>query len=118
MRPDAVVENEIQKVKDVYKDVIEETKDISQTYKAVIPEIVKKNNLNQKPADYVNFRNVHISQKKKLELEVFKQNKKQELNNEIFALMEPKRRQKQMKQRNEKLRKSVIKSKQSSPDKF
>ena len=86
---------------DQYFDVKDTMPDLQGKYHTLVPDKVGMNQFDMDHRNFIRFRNAHLKTKKNLELRLIKENKKLEIQKEIFDLMEPKPRVQRMQSRRE-----------------
>lgn len=80
-RPEIVLKREMERIKQEFKDVVDEQVDLSKDYLPQIPEFLRNNKYHMTDDDFEDYKSYHIKMKKNLELQVIKQGKKQEVVN-------------------------------------
>jgi len=92
MRPEKVLDIELEKLDHIYWDVKDEQTDLKSAYQSTIPDKMADNFYNMDEEDFQHFKKVHMNAKRNLELGLIKENRHKVTVGHIIDLMELKPR--------------------------
>lgn len=75
-QPDQLLEEEMRKLKTIFSDVKNEQEDLQKLYSPALPECLQTNKFKLKEDDFAEFKQKYLEKKKKLEMDLIKQNKR------------------------------------------
>lgn len=101
MRPETLLKSEMKRLNYQYRDVRYKQSDIANSYYPTMPKTLDNNRYGMDENDFALFKSKHLKLKKKIELQVIKNNQQEELMRKIVALNDLDRRHKKMRDRSE-----------------